>query len=424
MQFVKFMLDFVPTLLCAVLILRIVTEFVPLRFRNFFLYAVEAVMLVFALNVIVYPEEVTGTFGNMLGLAAALVIFHKGQWYMKVTAVLIIFPVMTAAAFLTQDLGQMIWMYGFDKELSAFGEDALYLITHFLRLPIWYLIYRCVKEWMPGAVRMLTRRMWLVLSLISLASFIGIIIIIYKCTVWDSYLAWPACAAALITSMGCCYLCTYMAKIVRADMELETMRYQKSYYQEIESSQQTVRRMRHDMKNHLSVVETLLRDGRYEKAEEYLHGLDQEFASKTRVCCPDPVVNAVLNAKMERAQEEGIACEYQVDLKEAAALTDIELCSLFANTLDNAIEACVKIKDREKRRTTLKARSVNGHFSYEIVNAKENKVTERNGSFETDKEDKGSHGIGLWNVRQIVQKYEGEMDVSYTDETFSVTILI
>ena len=92
-----------------------------------------------------------------------------------------------------------------------------------------------------------------------------------------------------------------------------------------------------------------------------------------------------------------------MDLKEAAALTDIELCSLFANTLDNAIEACVKIKDREKRRITLKARSVNGHFSYEIVNAKENKVTERNGSFETDKEDKGSHGIGLWNVRQIVQ---------------------
>ena len=118
------------------------------------------------------------------------------------------------------------------------------------------------------------------------------------------------------------------------------------------------------MKNHLSVVETLLRDGRYEKAEEYLHGLDQEFASGTKIYCPDPVVNAVLNAKMERAQEEGIACEYQVDLKEAAALTDIELCSLFANTLDNAIEACVKIKDREKRRITLKALQSSGFELY------------------------------------------------------------
>ena len=111
-------------------------------------------------------------------------------------------------------------------------------------------------------------------------------------------------------------------------------------------------------------------------------------------------LGGIMDRYLERSEDyqqeafsegERIADSY---VKEAAALTDIELCSLFANTLDNAIEACVKIKDREKRRITLKARSVNGHFSYEIVNAKENKVTERNGSFETDKEDKGSHGIG------------------------------
>ena len=271
---------------------------------------------------------------------------------------------------------------------------------------------------------MLTKRMWLVLSLISLSSFMGIIIIIYKCTLNDSYLAWPACIATLITSMGCCYLCTYMARIVRSDMELETMRYQKSYYQEVESSQETVRRMRHDMKNHLGVVEMLVRGGEYEKAEQHLHGLDQEFASRTRIYCADPVVNAVLNAKMEKAEGSGISCEYQVDLEEALPLDDIELCSLFANTLDNAVEACEKIREREKRRISLKARCRNGHFSCEIVNSKENKITEKNGNFETDKDDRSSHGIGLRNVRQIVQKYRGEMDVSYTEDTFSVTIFV
>ena len=44
--------------------------------------------------------------------------------------------------------------------------------------------------------------------------------------------------------------------------------------------------------------------------------------------------------------------------------------------------------------------------------------------FETDKDDRSSHGIGLRNVRQIVQKYRGEMDVSYTEDTFSVTIFV
>jgi len=88
------------------------------------------------------------------------------------------------------------------------------------------------------------------------------------------------------------------------------------------------------------------------------------------------------------------------------------------------VEACEKIAEREKRRISLKARCRNGHFSYEIVNSKENRVTEKNGNFETDKSDRLSHGIGLRSVRQIVRKYEGEMDVSYTEDTFSVTIFV
>ena len=88
---------------------------------------------------------------------------------------------------------------------------------------------------------MLTRRMWSVLAVISLSSFTGILITIYQCSAEESYLAWPSCIAVLVTSMGCCYLSACMAKIVRSDMERETMQYQKSYYQEIENSQQTVR---------------------------------------------------------------------------------------------------------------------------------------------------------------------------------------
>ena len=138
--------------------------------------------------------------------------------------------------------------------------------------------------------------------------------------------------------------------------------------------------------------------------------------------CSLPVIE--YGHAMEKAEEEGIPCEYQVDLEEVLPIDDIDLCSLFANTLDNAVEACEKIAEREKRRISLKARCRNGHFSYEIVNSKENRVTEKNGNFETDKSDRLSHGIGLRNVRQIVRKYEGEMDVSYTEDTFSVTIFV
>lgn len=156
--------------------------------------------------------------------------------------------------------------------------------------------------------------------------------------------------------------------------------------------------------------------------EEFASG--EELAARTKVYCREPVVNAVLSAKMQRAEEEGIVCECQVDLKEIPAVDDIDLCVLFANTLDNAIEACSKMKERQNRHISVKARCMGGQFSYEIINSKENTVTERDGVLATDKEDSGSHGIGLRSVRAVVDKYGGEMEVSYTDETFSVTVYL
>ena len=424
MDFIFLVADDLSLFIYSVLIFLVLKEFVPLRFKNRILHLVEILCMLVGCNAIVYPEEVTGTVGSLLVLMPILFLFHKSKWYMKVTTAFIVYPAMMALAFLFQDIGQQIWENVFQKQMSDEAQTALFVFTRFLKAPAWYLIYRCVKVWVPRAVRMLTRRMWSVLAVISLSSFIGIIITIYQCSAEKSYLAWPSCVAVLVTSMGCCYLCTCMAKIVRSDMERETMQYQKSYYQEIESSQQTVRRMRHDMKNHLGVVETLLRDGQYGMAEDYLHSMDQALASRTKVYCQVPVVNAVLSAKMQRAEEEGISCECQVDLKEIPSVDDMDLCVLFANTLDNAIEACGKMKERQKRRISVKARCMGGQFSYVIVNSKENTVKEKDGALETDKEDPGSHGIGLRSVRSMVEKYGGVMDVRYTDEEFSVTVCL
>ena len=83
-----------------------------------------------------------------------------------------------------------------------------------------------------------------------------------------------------------------------------------------------------------------------------------------------------------------------------------------------------RISEADRRRILLKARCVNGNFSFEIENTKENAVTEKNGNFETDKEDRHSHGIGLRSVRQIVQKYNGEIRIDYTGETFRVTVFL
>ena len=118
-----------------------------------------------------------------------------------------------------------------------------------------------------------------------------------------------------------------MAKTVRSDMALETFQYQQSYYQELEQNQQTVRRLRHDMKNHLNIIGTFLRDNEIEQAKEYFQELNQEFASNLKVYCPNKIVNSVLNNKEQLALDSHIQCEFQIDLETSPKIDDIDLCS-------------------------------------------------------------------------------------------------
>ena len=123
--------------------------------------------------------------------------------------------------------------------------------------------------------------------------------------------------------------------------------------------------------------------------------------------------------------EHHIDSFFHIDLDKLIGIDAISLCCLFSNTLDNAIEASVKIPDIKERHLSVKARvTENGYFTYEISNAKKNAILEQKGRFKSDKADGGPHGLGLSNVRETVEKYNGTLDISYTEDTFTVTVLI
>ena len=144
-----------------------------------------------------------------------------------------------------------------------------------------------------------------------------------------------------------------------------------------------------------------------------------------RACVVVLIVNAVLNAKYNAAEESGADCFFHVDIDELLGIDAVSLCTVFANTLDNAIEACRKIPEPEKRRISLKARyAENGYFSYEIVNSKRNEIRKKKDAFLTDKEDARSHGLGIASVQDVVRRYEGTLDISYTEDEFRVVILV
>ncbi|NGT96949.1 sensor histidine kinase, partial [Clostridium perfringens] len=100
-----------------------------------------------------------------------------------------------------------------------------------------------------------------------------------------------------------------------------------------------------------------------------------------------------------------------------------DICTIFSNCIDNAIEACKKIKDNN-RYISLKGNCVNNFYVIKIENSKTNKIKKLNGDFLTDKKDKFLHGIGLKNIRLALEKYNGEIIIEPLDDKFILKMLI
>ena len=104
-------------------------------------------------------------------------------------------------------------------------------------------------------------------------------------------------------------------------------------------------------------------------------------------------------------------------------MRDIDIYTLFANLLDNAIEASLKIPP-ENRCITLAVRRQSAFLSIHISNYFSGKLLEENGELITLKEDHNAHGYGSKSVRQIVEKYDGSLSYRNEDNVFTVNILI
>lgn len=412
----------------------LIVSWIALQTLNYFLVprkdhpAIKLIMLIAMRQLLQTrfdPQDIINILIILLCFVIFISLFYKGKWIVKLSTVLILFPIMGALQYITTETGFSIWYHIFHQQMSEPHQLILENATHLLLVPLWYGIYRFVKRHLVDVTKHMTEKMWLVIDGITLSSCVGIITVIATTTDYSlTYASFPACFACIITCLGSCWLCSYIAQTITAEMELETYQYQQSYYEELEQNQEQLRKLRHDMKNHLDILGTFLRDQDIEQANSYYQSLSKEFEPATFTFCENSIVNAVLNVKYSQALHHHITCTFQIDIKETLPFDSISLCSLISNTMDNAIEAGQQIASPDKRFIQLKMRYFNGYFSYEITNAKQNVISSKHGKIKTSKPDARKHGYGLKNVNAIVDEYQGTSDISYTEDEFTVIILI
>ena len=202
---------------------------------------------------------------------------------------------------------------------------------------------------------------------------------------------------------------------------LEQSEIQNRNFQETLAANNNMRGFRHDLKNHLQVLNCLLGMNRLERAREYLQEIG-DFVDRNdfNVNSGVPLVDAVLGSKIAMAKRLEIDIHHTVLLEEDLPIEALDLCSLLGNTLDNALEACQKIAEGGERRIELALLARGGKLELTVRNTAPSGC---GSSLQSTKKEEG-HGLGLSIVRKSVEKYNGEIHIGCDAGEFSVRICL
>lgn len=224
----------------------------------------------------------------------------------------------------------------------------------------------------------------------------------------------------------------FMIARINKDNEIKTkllLSEQKAnlYKQNIISSNsqiETIKLLKHDMKNNISCIDALIEEENYDEAHNICHSLTNKYTSiGTIVNTENYLLNAVLNVEIEKAKSYGIPIKLSItnDLKMFKNSSDI--ISLIGNILDNAISYLSKNKVKNNEINF----STGYEGSYSVIKCRNNildSVLFNNPSLKTDKKDKDNHGKGITIINSIAHKYNGDVIIKERNKEFIITVIL
>ena len=193
----------------------------------------------------------------------------------------------------------------------------------------------------------------------------------------------------------------------------------QKYYAEVESMYTKMRGWRHDYRHHIQTMKVHAANGEYDEIGQYLDMLDEDLTRvETMIRTGNKMADAILNSKLTLATEKQITVKAEARIPVSLSVSELDLCIIIGNLLDNAIEACAELPIEE--RLIRIYMEMKGNYLYlSILNTTGSKKKQ---SFRSTKGE--GHGLGLGRIDRVVRKYGGYVTRASEDGAFSTEILL
>lgn len=212
------------------------------------------------------------------------------------------------------------------------------------------------------------------------------------------------------------------------------------HYEEVQHIYRQMRGWKHDYHNHIQTLAGITNEIRHiaksndtdnaalfpaiERLSDYLFMLDDDLtAVDTILKTGNVMVDAILNSKLSLAAKRDIKVNVKAVLPKNIAISDVDICIILGNLLDNAMEACDNVKNSDERFMRIYLGPLKGQLYISVSNSMAGKPKTSGSAFLSTK-DKPNHGFGIFRIDTIVKRCGGTINRQYDDGIFATEIHI
>ena len=402
----------------------IIRTFIPLR-TNLLLKVIAFFVCGYLADSIIYANDAGSLLGTMVGFFAFVLIFYRGTFMEKLSVLLAFYPALIAINYLMLDIGGRIFkaMTHATYEETLISPEltlistAIHTFSLFLRLLFWVGAWLVLRRFLSKISSHLTLRMWLIVDMLILASFVAIFTILYFMPE-DTLISYPICGASIFSSFGCMYLASYICDSMQTAYRAQELQMQKDYYKDRIRDEERVRRIYHDMKNHLLILEN--QPGTDETRRTASRLREQIADYENYVHTGNEFLDIIIRDKSAKAREKHIDFNAVIRFENGEFMEPLDISTIFGNAIDNAIEASEKLPE-DRRLITVKAAKVRDML---MITAENNMEPDSLPDEGTSKSDRFLHGFGIPNIRKAAEKYDGQCSISAKDGVFRLKVMI
>lgn len=193
--------------------------------------------------------------------------------------------------------------------------------------------------------------------------------------------------------------------------------------EEVQNIYLTMRSWRHDYHNHLQKLKAHIMMDQIKEANQYLNELEIDLDNVNQLVESGNInLDAILNSKLSLAIKNNIDINYKAKVPKKLAISDIDLCVLIGNLIDNAVEACEKIKDNNSKFVRVYIGIFKKQLYISVSNSTNEIIRKLDAEYISSK--RGNHGHGLKRINNIVDKYEGFINRQNEPRVFVSEVLL